>query len=434
MAHVLFADLTTAGLHTVRRALELGHRVTLVLGEAVQYYHPDATFERLRDQVHQVVPVPDAYDVEQLGTAIAAVHAEHPIDGFVCQFDPVFEPLAIVCARMGLPWTSVEGIRTARDKSLTRRALERAGLASARYAVVHDPAAALRAAAEIGYPVVIKPVRGIDSVMSFTANDPAALREAARTMCAAADDPNELEVVRRLVREGLLIEEYLSGELVSAEVARRDGRNWRFLICGRSRAVGNDCVEMGAAMPADVSPQTAEACFDYAEAVCDAVGLDLGVFHVEMMLTPRGPVLVEVNARVMGGVMTLLYKLLTGVDFCDYVLEVYLGDEPQPRPLAGGGRTVTARRLMPQADGRLAETVDLAWVDDPGEAIVHFESFNLAPAAEVRRQEVIGRFTVFGDDWGSAMDRADRLVERFEKAVGVPLFQPAPTVRTGGRS
>lgn len=431
MAHVLFADLSQAGVHTLRRAVELGHRVTLVRGSAVRYYQVDDSLNRLLRRLDTVIDIPDSYDEEGLTTALRAVLDKRPVDAVICQFDPVTEPLAAACARLGVPWTAPRGVRTARDKARTRRALERAGLASARHAVVHDADAAVRAARRIGWPVVVKPVSGTDSLLTSRADGPADVREAADAFFAAADE-DQPEVVRRIVARGLMVEEYLPGELVSAEIGLRGDRSWHFLVSGRSRGAVNDCVEMGAVLPADIPAAAAEECFAYAEAACRAMGLDFGVFHVEVMLTARGPVLVEVNPRVMGGVMTQLYRLLTGVDFCDHLLDVYLGREPRFAPVPSGGRTITARRLMPEADGRLPDTVDLDWVADPDVGLAHFESFHLAPGTAVRRQQVLGRFSVLADDWRSAMDRADALVGRFQDALGLPLIRSAPAGMGGG--
>lgn len=429
-AHVLFADMSQAGLHTMRRAVERGHAVTFVRGLTGQTYRADQSFRDLLSCLDRVVEIPDTSDLADLIEAIRVIHADRPVDAVISQCDPMLEALATACETLSLPYTSAAGIRNVRDKARARRLLDEAGLASARFAVVGDQASAVRAAGEIGYPVVVKPVSGLDSILASRADGPAAVAAAVAQIRAEAHRSTTSPQVRRLLSRGVLIEEYLAGELVSAEIGVRGGRTWRFLISGRSRGADNDCVEMGAVLPANVSPRQAKACFDYAQAVCRAVRLDFGVFHVEMMLTRRGPVLVEVNPRVMGGVMTLLYKLLTGTDFCDYVLDLHLGLDIRPAPPAGP-RTITARRIMPRDDGRLPGRVDLGWLDHSATGIVNFENFTLEPGAQVRRQQVLGRFAVFGESWLSAMRQANGLVGRFEREIGIPLIQSAP-VPAGG--
>lgn len=428
MAHILFVDMSQAGLHTLRRAVDLGHAVTFIRGTAVEHYTVDDSFRELAERVNRLVEIPDTYDVDALCSAIAAVHAHRPVDAVISQCDPMMEALAEACEELGLRFTSARGVHNARDKGRTRELLEAAGVPSARFAVAHDVEDAVSAAGRIGYPVVVKPVSGMDSAMAVHTRSPAEVAAAADRILTAAADPGVFPPLRALLDRGVLVEEYLAGELVSAEIGVLDGAAHRFLVCGRSRAEGNDCVEMGAVLPADVPPNRADACFRYAEEVCRVLGLDLGVFHVEIMLTAHGPRLVEVNPRVMGGVMTLLHKLLTGIDFCDHVIDIHLLRTPRLPPPAPD-RTITARRIMPRADGRLAGQVDLAWLDDADTGIVNFENFRLAPGALVREQEVLGRFAVMGDTWAEAMARADALLPRFERSLGVALHQSAPAAR-----
>jgi biotin carboxylase len=423
MAHILFADMSQAGVWTMRRAVRQGHRVTLVLSTSTRTYAVDDAFSRLLDELARVVEIPRTDDEEALAEAIGAVHAADPVDAVISQCDPILEALAAVCERLALPFTSSVGIGNARDKARARRRLAEAGLRSARFDTADTAEAATAAADRIGYPVVVKPLSGLDSMLAAHARDAGEVAAAASAILASARDPATPDQIRALLDRGILVEEYLAGELVSAEVGVLDGTCHRFLVSGRSRGRHNDCVELGAALPADIAPDTVRQCFEYAENVCRALGLDFGVFHVEIMLTARGPALVEVNPRVMGGVMTRLYEILTGVDFCDFVIDIHLGRIPRPVAL-DSTRTVTARRIMPLSDDRLGDRLDLSWLDREATDIVNFENFRLTAGAAVRRQEVLGRYAVVGADWAGAMHRADDLLRDFERHLGIPLVQP----------
>ncbi|MGV9361457.1 ATP-grasp domain-containing protein [Amycolatopsis sp. NPDC003731] len=431
MAHVLFGDATQAGLHTIRRAVERGHYVTFVRGMSVHYYAVDDEFRALLDRVGEVIEIPDAFDADALTDAIGKAHARRPVDGVVGQYDSVLPALSEACERLQLPFTSTAGVRNVRNKALARQLLNEVGLASARFAVARNTDGVLRAAEKIGYPVVVKPVSGTDSIMASRADRPAEVRAAAEEIFAAAADRRTPELVRRLLDNGVLVEEHVEGELVSAELGVLRGKTWRFLITGRSRAAENDCIEMGAVLPAHHASVDEEACFAYAERVCRAVGLDHGVFHVEMIVTGEGPVLVEVNPRAMGGVMARLYKLLTGTDFCDYILDIHLGKHPRPGSVPRH-RTITARRLMPRRSGTLPDQLDLASLERLTCTLDNFENFRIRPGAAVERQQVLGRFAVLGEDWADAMRRADELIPRFEERLGIPLIRPAfATAGTG---
>lgn len=426
MAHILFPDAPDSGLRTMRRAVELGHRATFLRGRSFQLYTPSPWIRQVLDQV-RVIDLPVTSDADLLADVMGKVHAEDPIDAVVGQLEPAMEATAIACERLGLPFTSRVGVLNARDKGRCREVLAAAGLATVKHATVNSVAEGLAAAATIGYPVVVKPVSGMGSLLAGRADDDGQLT---RLVSSIVDGEQRPEQIRTQFGRGALIEEYLSGELVSAEIGMLDDRCHRFVVCGRSRAVQNECVEMGAAIPADLPARLERECFDYAERVCRALRLDLGVFHIELMLTARGPVLVEVNPRAMGGVMTTMYGQLAGVDFADYVIDIYLRKPPAVKPPRLRG-TITARMLMPQVRAKLPREIPLSWVDSVPD-IVSFFNYHIEPGAEVLPQQVLARYVVRGDQWTATMDRADELVARFERSLGIPLMHSIATTSSCG--
>jgi len=64
---------------------------------------------------------------------------------------------------------------------------------------------------------------------------------------------------------------------------------------------------------------------DYVCKVLDAVGLRYGPCHTEVMFTKRGPILVEVNARLHGLQGPRLIELSTGISKATYAADVVLG-------------------------------------------------------------------------------------------------------------
>ncbi|WP_062980524.1 ATP-grasp domain-containing protein [Nocardia anaemiae] len=426
MEHILFVDMTQAGIHVLRRAVERGHAVTFIRGAAASYYHPDAAFFELLSRLDKVIDIPDTADADILAAAIERVHAGRRVDAVIGHYDPTFEALATACQRFRLPFASPEGVTNVRDKSRTRALIAQAGLASARYTVVDDRSRVRELAAAVGYPAVVKPVGGIDSVFARQVDGLAAAQDAVDAILHASAAPNTPLKIRRLIDRGIIIEEYVAGELVSAEIALNGDQCWPFLICGRSRGRLDDCVEVGAVLPAPMSTEQARDCFDYAEAVCRAVDLTFGVFHVEMLVTDHGPVLVEINPRAMGGVMAPMYKTLTGTDFCDYILDLHLGRKLRPTPLDSTTRTITSRRLMSARSATVPPDVDVAWATGSDSGLVSFESFLLKPGTVVGERDLLGRFVVEGQTWSEAMHTANDLLKRFEKDIGLPLIEPQP--------
>ena len=132
------------------------------------------------------------------------------------------------------------------------------------------------------------------------------------------------------VRSGcVIIEEYLEGEEVSVEVMVSNGVASVLQITDKLTTGAPHFVEMGHSQPSHHPDPVARRIREVAIAACKAIGIDNGPAHVEMMVTPRGPVMIELGAR-MGGdnICTSLVPLSTGIDMVAESIKVALGENP----------------------------------------------------------------------------------------------------------
>jgi len=74
----------------------------------------------------------------------------------------------------------------------------------------------------------------------------------------------------------------------------------------------------------DPSGEKQDTLVDYVFKVLDCVGLKYGPCHTEVMFTPRGPILVEVNARLHGLQGPRLIELATGISKATYAADTLL--------------------------------------------------------------------------------------------------------------
>ena len=98
---------------------------------------------------------------------------------------------------------------------------------------------------------------------------------------------------------------------------------------------------MGHTQPSRLPAVLQEAIRHVTVAACNAIGIDKGPAHVEMRITERGPVMIELGAR-MGGdnITTHLVPLSTGVDMVGATIKVALGEEPDIKPTLHCGSAV----------------------------------------------------------------------------------------------
>jgi biotin carboxylase len=195
---------------------------------------------------------------------------------------------------VGVPWnTGPTNLR--RDKSAMARALRGAGLAAPAGVVVRSPAEAVAGAAAAKPPFVVKPLDsgGTDHVFFCSSPDEAGEAVArvleARTIFGR---PNRAA----LLQERLVGTEYYFNT-VSAEGLHRVVESWRYAkLPGPASAPLYDYEE-----PVDhASPELAEL-HDYVRRALTALGVRDGAAHSELILTERGPVLLECGARLCGG-------------------------------------------------------------------------------------------------------------------------------------
>lgn len=139
---------------------------------------------------------------------------------------------------------------------------------------------------------------------------------------------------RASARHGrVILEEYLQGDEVSVEIMVVDGIVNILQITDKLTTGAPHFVEMGHSQPSRHPAETQKAIKELAVQACRAVGIDQGPAHVEMMVTAKGPVMIELGAR-MGGdnITTALVPLSTGIDMVKATIDVAMGDEPDIEP------------------------------------------------------------------------------------------------------
>lgn len=421
MPHVVIYDTNEAGLGAIAAAKRLGHRVTFVDHVGARFY---AESERNRCAVEAADRVVRREWLTRPDVALEvlrAIHRDEPVDAALTTNELAADPLARACAMVGIPFTDGEAVATARRKHLMRARLAQRGVRSARFEAVDPDDDPTAAAGRLGYPVIVKPTSGSLSLLAGVAeNRDDLLRLAGRMRDELSDLP---ESWREQYGRGILLEERLVGELVSVEIGMCRGEAVRFMVSGRIRAGHDETFELGSVVPADLPEDRVRDCFAYAEMVLEALGLDLGIFHLEVILTAAGPVLVEANPRIMGGPLPLLYNALCGRDIFEDLVSIHLGLRPtvpdRPRDRAVGGML-----FVPAVDGVVRGGLDAASVRSrlaPGLEILRLELPEAGRPVEAHRP--IGRIWLAGSTSAAVTAGTRRVVEHVASEGGLRLYE-----------
>ncbi len=198
--------------------------------------------------------------------------------------------VAEAASAVGLPGADPRAARICSDKAEFRRVCAAAGLPGPRFQEVDNLKDARRAVSEIGLPAIVK------------ALDNSASRGA--TKIATEDElPAAFEEALRWTSgDSVLIEECLSGSEQSVEtIVDQNGVQHRCNIVDRPFAFEPYSIELGHDSPTELDEDAQERLYELTEATTRAVGIDLGAAKADTMWTARGPVVLEMTARLSGG-------------------------------------------------------------------------------------------------------------------------------------
>ncbi|GHJ36889.1 ATP-grasp domain-containing protein [Streptomyces sp. TS71-3] len=264
-----------------------GHEVSF-LTESLANYAGTQGFERHK-LAARVIEIPGMRDNEDLAAAVRGRLGPHPPDGVLCVHDHYLVVSACLARDLGLPHEPVATLRLLTDKAAVRERLTAAGLGSLRWAAVHTPEEGLSAADAIGYPVVVKPVAGRMSVdVSVVWN----AEQAARVLAGA---------LQRAHVKRLLVEEYVAGRAVAAQLLVQHGRPMLLGFGELLPSRADNAVELGGYFPARFEQRGAARRFAFD--IVRTLGIRDSALHIEMVLTATGPELIEVNGRAPGYVV-----------------------------------------------------------------------------------------------------------------------------------
>lgn len=212
----------------------------------------------------------------------------------------------------------------ATNKEKMRRAFEAGGAPSPTSVGADTLDDALAAARKIGMPLIFKPSRnsGSRGVSRLTPAD--GRDEIARAFDYAIGESRDNSVV---------IEEYVEGPEFSVEILTWDGHPHVLAVTDKETTGAPHFVETGHCEPSRQPEETRDAIEKAAIQGVRALGIDWAAAHAEIKLSPRGPVIIEIGAR-MGGdfIATELVPRSTGIDMTEGTINLALGREPDLAP------------------------------------------------------------------------------------------------------
>ncbi|MGP3953683.1 ATP-grasp domain-containing protein [Streptomyces sp. 7N604] len=362
----------------------------------------------------------DTGDIDAVLAACGELSEGAGLEGITSSSEYFVATAARAARKLGLPAPDGDAIARCRHKSTQRALLAGAGVPVPAFRAVEEAAGAVHAAEEIGYPVVVKPVSGSGSVGVRLCRDRGEVRQWADGLLSRTGDERGAPVARQILVEAAARGPEFSVETFDSGVVA---------VVGKHTGSEPFFVETGHDVPAPVPPDRRARLGETAVAALGALGLGWGAAHTELRWTARGPVVIEVNPRLAGGMIPAAVRAAAGIDLVDAVIARASGGEPAP---AGPGEGHAAIRfLMASGTGRVAS---VAGVEEAAAApgVVQART-SAAPGSTVRLthsfQDRLGYALAVGADTGEAGRRAESAV----RLIRIELAGNGPEERDGGR-
>lgn len=375
--HFVFVESNTTGTGAVavRRLLEQGVRVSFFTRSPEKYpflSQARAGLAVIETETNDVAAVFDRFG--RLADEPGGVDA-------VLTFSEFYVPLvAEVAKRWGLPFLSPGAARTCRNKSEARKILSDHGLPVPRFRTVRSVEEAERCSDEMSYPCVVKPPSESSSTGVRQVETPEEMLDHFRLLHARRTNERGQEL-----RGEVLVESLLEGPEISVETVTFGPGDTRVVgITGKHLSAPPRFVETGHDFLATLTPDREREAAAAAIAALDAVGFDFGPAHTELRWTETGPVVIEINPRLAGGMIPELVRLALGIDLLQALLDQLRRRRPRLEPVRhhfASIRFLTARlrgrleNVEGQEEARRLPTVhEIVLSKEPGSEVVPAES------------------------------------------------------------
>ncbi len=293
-------------LPAIRIASERGWRVTVADGNARV---PGAALADLFLKV-------DLKDVGGMERAARKLARSAGLDGVFTAGTDFSATVAWVAERLGLPGIPYEVALRATDKSLMRAAFRAAKVPSPEFVMVESVADCAGAVSDAGLrlPVVVKPVdnmgsRGIRRVDSLAELEAATKRAIKFSRSGRA-----------------IVEEFVPGPEFSLDAIVEGGAITVTGLADRIIGCAPYFVELGHTIPSVFPKRDTDRVRAVFEAGIRALGIGTGAAKGDIKLSPAGPVVGEIAARLSGGYMSgWTYPYAAGVQATAAALNLAVG-------------------------------------------------------------------------------------------------------------
>ncbi len=419
MDYVIMVDCTDVTSAIITAAKKRGIGILFIRSELTRH-HTSLTHEFFSEHAVETYDIESPLDSKKLDDAVMDISQRYPISAIFTPLDDIVLLVASAARKAGLKGTSHEGVANAKNKALARELLNGEGLTHCRYRTCQTLDDLPAAVNFIGYPCIVKPVCGFAKYLTAHLETPQHLNHFMSEYESTRDSIDSS--FRSFISEAYTVEAYMSGQMYSAEVARNEHGFYPLMLTKRDRAKHNELLEIESTMAPRGHYADERAIFEYCEKVVDCLKLDVGIFHIEVMVNEGRVDLVEVNPRFMGGALSTLFQKSTSLSAFDILLDTYLGKVVEAQ--AKSRLFSTSRRLAPMKQTISQATVDARYIDEHCPWVKEHSIAIQAGQAVLPmtgNDSSLGYIHIVAESYSAALDHAKTTIRMISDATGIEL-------------
>lgn len=291
-----------------------------------------ARYENFKLDYLRVLTVDTSDTLEVQKTVIEENQATPNVAGIWSTSEYYISVAAAAAFALGYPGPNAAAVAAVRSKAFQRGRFANACMLIPKSYQIARPEQLHDAITSLGFPLVAKPVAGSGSV-GVKRHDA---------------EGEAIKYCRKLLEESeIIIESYVDGPEYSVEVF--DGA----AVAVVEKHLGSlpHFVETGHDFPANIDETARRHLNTTAEIAVRCLDLGWGPVHVELRITHAGPVVIEVNPRLAGGLIPILIERAWGIDLINATLRRVVGEQPSLH--ANGRGFASIRFVVPERSGRI---------------------------------------------------------------------------------
>lgn len=417
--NILMVDCTDVSSRAIITARQMGYNLIFLRTEMTRLFS-SLSEEFLVENAYKIYSIDTCLDLLKFEEAVREINDAYPLSAMFTPLEDIVEPVTMIARKLGIRSTSLSGVQNAKNKPRARKMLHEQGLSDCLYKECSFLDALYDAVAEVGIPCIVKPAKGFAKFLTVHVRRQEDLEKFVADYKGMRDKLDDVALSQ--VSLDFVVERYLHGKMYSVEIARNEHGFFPLMLTERHRSEHNAILEIGSIMaPSGFFPRQDEI-FQYCQKVLECLGLDIGVFHIEIIVSDGGVDIIEVNPRLMGGALGTLFNKSTSLNIYEVVLNAYLGNPILTQPAAR--LFATARRIAPITSGKAQKTIDKAFIAEHCPWVLE-HSINIVEGQDVfpmiDNDTSLGYLHVVGATYEESVAGAKEATRLIQQELGVAL-------------